>query len=141
MAWLSTSFAILYQHAMPHVAIVEGQANCCPVGMATTSSEAAAFQASVTSVLMDSVPNCGGRLQDARGAAAAAAMPVWAPRSAAGAALQACQYTITVLVCTACSTDDTLPGPCAVLLVRQLCAAVLRAYVMKLQRLMGACIP
>lgn len=87
MAWLYTSFAILPQHAMPHVANIEGQATCCPVGLGTTSSEAAVFHASVTSVLMDSVPDCGGRPQDARGAAAAAAMPVWAPRSAAGAAL------------------------------------------------------
>ena len=53
--------------------------------MAATSSDAAAFPASVKSVLMGAVPDRGGRPQEDRAAAAAAAMPAWAPRRATGA--------------------------------------------------------
>ncbi|KAK9842273.1 hypothetical protein WJX81_004060 [Elliptochloris bilobata] len=74
--------------AEPAVSVEDVFTTCAgdllPMGMAATSSDVAAFPASVKSVLMGAVPDRGGRPQEDRAAAAAAAMPAWAPRRATG---------------------------------------------------------
>lgn len=73
-----------------------------------TSGDKGKFEASVKGFIIGAVPDRGGRATEGRAAQAAANMPTWKPRSAAGTALLTC--------CCLCLVR--LPGCLPVVLLR-----------------------
>lgn len=67
-----------------------------PMASKATSGDKGKFEASVKGFVIGAVPDRGGRPTEGRAAQAAANMPQWKPRSAAGTCLTVC--TLTVLL-------------------------------------------
>ena len=84
-----------------------------PVASKATSGDKGKFEASVKGFIIGAVPDRGGRPTEGRAAQAAANMPTWKPRSAAGTALLVC--------CCLCLMR--LPGCRLVLLLHAAAAA------------------
>ena len=67
-----------------------------PIASKATSGDKGKFEASVKGFVIGAVPDRGGRPTEGRAAQAAASMPQWKPRSAAGVSPHS-QLTYTIL--------------------------------------------
>lgn len=77
------------------VALVSMAGDIVPIASKATSGDKGKFEASVKGFVIGAVPDRGGRPTEGRAAQAAANMPQWKPRSAAGMLPSLLTYTLS----------------------------------------------